>query len=168
VAEWHDAGHDVTMRSASVAPSARLTHGARLARPPAATVTSFVRPTASAPKTVLVVEDARDVREFFAEVLREAGYHVECAESVQEALQALRAHRGVNVVIADYNLADGTGAELIHQASNEGHLDVSTTPTLICTAYRYVELPPRVGMVTKPVDAEQLLLVISRAIEAVA
>jgi DNA-binding NtrC family response regulator len=101
------------------------------------------------PRTVLVVEDARDVREFFTEVLQDAGYRVECAESVQEAY---------------YNLADGTGAELIHQASNEGHLDVRVTATLICTAYRYVELPPHVSMVHKPLDAAQLLRVVARAL----
>jgi CheY-like chemotaxis protein len=116
------------------------------------------------PRTVLVVEDARDVREFFTEVLQDAGYRVECAESVQEALCVLRTGRGVDVIFADYNLADGTGAELIHQASNEGHLDVRVTATLICTAYRYVELPPHVSMVHKPLDAAQLLRVVARAL----
>ena len=113
---------------------------------------------------MLVVEDATDVREFFAEVLQDAGYRVECAESVREALGVLRKGRSVDVIFADYNLGDGTGAELIHQASNEGHLDVTVTATLICTAYRYVELPAHVGMVHKPLDAAQLLLVIARAL----
>jgi CheY-like chemotaxis protein len=117
-----------------------------------------------APRSVLVVEDAPDVRELFAEVLQDAGYRVECAESVQEALRVLRTGAGVDVIVADYNLGDGTGAELIHQACNEGHLDLTATATLICTAYRYVELPPHVGMLRKPVDATQLLLVVARAL----
>jgi DNA-binding NtrC family response regulator len=116
------------------------------------------------PRTVLVVEDASDIRQFFVEVLLDAGYCVECAESVQEALCVLRANRGIDVIFADYNLADGTGAELIHQACNEGHLDVTVTATLICTAYRYVELPPNVGMVHKPLDASQLLDAIAHAL----
>jgi CheY-like chemotaxis protein len=119
---------------------------------------------ARAPRTVLVVEDAEDVREFFAEVLRSAGYRVECAESVHEALGLLRTCKVVDLIFADYNLEDGTGAELIHQARNEGHLDVATTATVICTAYRYVELPPGVGIVHKPLDAAQLLLAIARAL----
>jgi len=127
-------------------------------------LTSFVRPMSSPTRTVLVVEDARDVRELFSVVLQDAGYRVESAESVQEALHVLRKGRGVDVIIADYNLADGTGAELIHQASNEGHLDVRVTATLICTAYRYVELPPHVSMLRKPVDGTQLLLAVERAL----
>lgn len=119
---------------------------------------------AAAPRTVLVVEDARDVRELFANVLEDAGYRVECAESVRGALRMLRTGLGVDVIIADYNLADGTGAELIHQASNEGYLDVRATATLICTAYRYVELPPHVTIVHKPVDPTELLSVIERAL----
>jgi two-component system, NtrC family, nitrogen regulation response regulator NtrX len=113
---------------------------------------------------VLVVEDARDIRELFTNVLEDAGYRVECAESVGGALRMLRSGPGVDVIIADYNLADGTGAELIHQASNEGRLDVRVTATLICTAYRYVELPPHVTMVHKPVDPTELLSVIERAL----
>ena len=128
-------------------------------------LSSYIRPTSSpAPSRVLVVEDARDVRELFAAVLQDAGYHVACAESVQEALRVLRASGRVDVIVADYNLADGTGAELIHQASNEGHLDVEVTATIICTAYRYVELPPHVSMVHKPLDAAQLLRVVARAL----
>jgi CheY-like chemotaxis protein len=110
----------------------------------------------------LVVEDATDVREFFAEVLKDGGYRVQTAESVADALRLLRAGRGVDVIVADYNLGDGTGAELIHQARNEGHL--TATATLICTAYRYVELPPHVGMVQKPIDAVQLLQVVATAL----
>ena len=66
------------------------------------TLSSFVRPMSSALRTVLVVEDASDVRELFAVVLQEAGYRVECAESVQEALSMLRTGRVVDVMVADY------------------------------------------------------------------
>jgi hypothetical protein len=41
---------------------------------------------------------------------------------------------------------------------------VTVTATLICTAYRYVELPPHVSMVHKPLDAAQLLGVVERAL----
>jgi CheY-like chemotaxis protein len=109
------------------------------------------------PRTVLIVEDAEDTREFFAVTLADAGYRVLCAESVQEALTLLRAGGDVDVVIADYSLSDGTGAELIHQAANEGHLDLASTPALICTAYRYVELPPHVAIVHKPIGPVELV-----------
>jgi CheY-like chemotaxis protein len=128
-------------------------------------VSSFVEPITTSPvaRTALVVEDARDVRELFARVLQDGGYRVECAETVREALGLLRTRPGVDVVVADYKLVDGTGTELIHQASNEGYLDVNLTATLICTAYRYVELPPHVTIVHKPIDPHGLLQAIERA-----
>jgi CheY-like chemotaxis protein len=113
-------------------------------------------------RTVLVVEDARDVRELFARILQDGGYRVECADSVREGLRLLRAGQ-VDVLVADYNLGDGTGPELIHQASNEGHLDMNVTAALICTAYRYVELPPHVTLLHKPIDPSGLLLAVARA-----
>jgi DNA-binding response OmpR family regulator len=112
--------------------------------------------------TALVVDDSPDARDFLTVVVAEAGYRVLCAESVQHALGILRMETGIDVVIVDYNLGDGTGAALVHQAVNEGRLDPETTPTIICTAYRYVELPPNVTMLQKPVEPEALL----RAIRA--
>jgi len=107
--------------------------------------------------TVLVVDDSPEARDFITVVVAEAGYRVLCAESVKEALSVLRAGESVDVVIVDYNLGDGTGAAFVHQAVNEGRLDPRSTPTIICTAYRYVELPPNVTMLQKPVEPSALL-----------
>jgi len=113
--------------------------------------------------TALVVDDSPDARDFLTVVVAEAGYRVLCAESVQAALAVLRSGAAIDLVIVDYNLGDGTGAALVHQAVNEGRLDPLTTPTIICTAYRYVELPPNVRMLQKPVEPETLLLAIRAA-----
>ncbi|HTQ43748.1 MAG TPA: response regulator [Polyangiaceae bacterium] len=114
--------------------------------------------------TALVVDDSPDARDFLTVVVAEAGYRVLCAESVQHALGILRVETAIDLVIVDYNLEDGTGAALLHQAINEGRLNPQTTPTIMCTAYRYVELPPNVTMLQKPVEPEALL----RAIRAAA
>jgi CheY-like chemotaxis protein len=115
-------------------------------------------------RTILVVEDARDTREFLVLALEDAGYSVLSAESVREALHVIRAGDHIDLIVADYNLGDGTGAELLHQASNEGHLDLAVTPALICTAYRYVELPPKVAMVHKPIGPVELLSEVARVL----
>jgi CheY-like chemotaxis protein len=115
-------------------------------------------------RTVLIVEDSGDTLAFFAVALEDAGYRTLCAESVQEALALLRTGNSIDVIVADYNLGDGTGAELIHQATNEGHLDLKVTPALICTAYRYVELPPDVAIVHKPLDPAELLREVALAL----
>ena len=120
--------------------------------------------TARPTGTILIVEDASDTCEYFAVALEDAGYRVLCAASVREALRLLRSGLAVDAVFADYNLGDGTGAELIHQASNEGYLDVRVTPALLCTAYTYVELPPHVAIVHKPIGPSELVREIAQAI----
>jgi CheY-like chemotaxis protein len=122
-------------------------------------------PTAEA-RTVLVVEDAVDVREWFSAALRDAGYNVLDAESVKDALGLLRAGKEVGAILADYNLSDGTGAELIHQAGNEGLFAADRQPAVICTAYQYVELPPHVVMLHKPIDPEGLLRAMQAAFDS--
>ena len=112
---------------------------------------------AAAKKTILVVEDAPDVRECFVASLREAGYRVIDAESVEDALCVLRTGQAVDAILVDYNLGDGSGAELIHQARNEGLFEPESQPALICTAYRYVELPPHTRMLHKPIHPADLL-----------
>jgi len=113
---------------------------------------------------VLVVDDSPDARDFFTAVFVEAGYRVVCAASVGQALGILRAGRALDVVLVDYILEDGTGAALVHQAINEGRLDPRSTPTCICTAYRYVELPPNVAMPRKPIESSALLQAVGRCI----
>jgi len=113
--------------------------------------------------TALIVDDSPDAREFFSLVVADAGYRVVCAESVQEALGILRARMPIDVAIIDYCLEDGTGTGLVHQAVTEGYLDPRSTPTFICTVYRYVELPPDVAMLQKPVEPSALLHAIQLA-----
>jgi len=117
-------------------------------------------------RTILVVEDAADVRDYFAASLRDAGYRVLDAATVQDALGMLRAGKCVDAILADYNLPDGTGAELIHQAGNEGLFDARRHPAVICTAYQYVELPPHVAMLRKPIEPADLLHALAAAFDS--
>lgn len=117
--------------------------------------------------TVLVAEDSLDVLELCEHALSTAGYRVLPATSVETALTLLRAGNHVDLIVADYNLGDGTGSELIHQANNEGLFDASEHPALICTAYRYVELPPQVGMLHKPFDPADLVTRVDDALRSV-
>lgn len=108
-------------------------------------------------RIILVVEDAPDIRELFATTLRDAGYRVIESEAVGDALAILRGGAPVDTVVADYNLGDGTGVELIHQARNERGSALTKLRAILCTAYFYVEVPPDVTMLRKPVDPGALL-----------
>ena len=52
---------------------------------------------------VLVVDDHRQARESMADVLRQAGYHVQCVSSALEALKLLE-HESFDVVITDLQM----------------------------------------------------------------
>ena len=118
--------------------------------------------------TILVVDDDPDVLAHCDAILGCGGYRVLGAASVAEALDLLRVSRSIDLIIADYKLGDGTGSELIHQASNEGLFDVHVRPALICTAYRYVEPPPNVAVVHKPIHGDDLARRVDEALRAAA
>lgn len=116
------------------------------------------------PRTILVVEDADDVRELFAVALRSGGFLVLEADSVSSALALLRSSR-VDAVVADYNLGDGSGMELIHQARYERPSTMTPLRAVICSAYRYVEVPRDVPRLQKPVEPEVLVSTVTACLE---
>jgi len=66
----------------------------------------------SARSSILVVEDDKDFTETLTHVLEEAGYKVHTATGRAEA-QALLTRQGVELVLLDFRLAEGTVAELL-------------------------------------------------------
>jgi DNA-binding NtrC family response regulator len=64
------------------------------------------------PASILVVDDHRDTLNVYAAMLRMAGYAPVTANNLAEA-KALCRSRPFDLVIADYELGDGQGSELI-------------------------------------------------------
>jgi two-component system response regulator HydG len=62
---------------------------------------------------VVVVEDETDLRELLVFALEMAKLDVRAAASIEEARALLQGHRGPDVLVADYSLPDGTGADLV-------------------------------------------------------
>jgi len=65
---------------------------------------------------ILVVDDERDILEEVAETLTEEGYQAICAESVDAALDALRDHGDINVIVTDLKMPGRSGADFITEA----------------------------------------------------
>ena len=63
-------------------------------------------------KSILIIDDERDLCEVISRVLKKEGFAVECAFNLAEAAQKLGAHP--DIIILDNNLPDGTGLEYIH------------------------------------------------------
>lgn len=64
-------------------------------------------------KTVLIIDDERDLCEVVSRALTKEGFEVDCAFNLAEAEQKLGAHR--DIVIMDNNLPDGIGLEYIQK-----------------------------------------------------
>jgi len=117
-----------------------------------------------APARILLVDDDAGVRNATAMLLRVEGYNVACAASLAEANQALREDPRVDVVIADYHLQkDETGIDVIAAArdiagASLGAVLVSgdTSSTL-----RDVKATDRLRIASKPIDADELLSLIT-------
>jgi two-component system sensor histidine kinase HydH len=66
-------------------------------------------------RRILVVDDEPVIRLFLQELFEDEGYEVVTAESIAEGLAALK-RGGLNLVVTDKNLPDGTGFEIVHAA----------------------------------------------------
>lgn len=73
----------------------------------------------SVSKTVLLVEDDKDVRDFMEAVLRRGGYHVLMASSGEEAMGIAKS-RPVDVMVTDLVLDSMGGLELAWRVIEEG------------------------------------------------
>ena len=124
-------------------------------------------PTSSSSKpVVLVVDDERNTREGLGRALR-GDYEVVLAESAAAALEALE-RQTVDVMLSDVRMPGGDGLTLLREAR-------ARHPATICillTAYGSVETAVEAmklgaqDFLTKPVNLDQLDLVLARALRA--
>ncbi|HZZ71783.1 MAG TPA: sigma-54 dependent transcriptional regulator [Pirellulales bacterium] len=114
--------------------------------------------------SILLVDDDRQVLEAMADWLRQKGYRLEVAVSVQEACAALR-KRSYDLVLTDVRLDDGDGFEILsHCRENYPGLAV-----ILLTGYGTVDSAVEAirsgafDFLTKPLIDEELELAIDRA-----
>jgi DNA-binding NtrC family response regulator len=114
--------------------------------------------------TILVVDDERPVRFAICEVLRDAGYSVLEADSVQAALEHLAR---AELIISDLAMPGQDGLQLLNIVRREQ----PETPLLILTAHgneRAAVSAMKSGAadyLTKPFDIDELRLSVQRALE---
>ncbi|MFZ5889860.1 MAG: ATP-binding protein [Myxococcota bacterium] len=105
---------------------------------------------------LLVVDDDPAVRRALAHDLRREGFDVLIAGSLREAREVLRGGR-VHVVLADWQLPDAGGADLVSALSREAH-----SGRLVVTSADPAVLPSDgvEHVLAKPWDREQLLQIV--------
>lgn len=120
-------------------------------------------------KTLLVVDDEPSLRDFFRDVLEDAGYGVRTAEGAADALEILE-RESVGVLILDLNLFGMNGIELGRKIRRERPLCVLYAMTG-WTGLFEVEECREAGFddfFAKPVSVDLLLRVVEDAFEKLA
>ena len=114
---------------------------------------------------ILVIDDEKSIRDIFSLLLAEKGYEVETAETGNEGVSRARAF-GPDLVLLDKNLPDVDGVEALSRIKSE----LPGTEIIIITAFgtiRNAVEAVKLGAyayLEKPVDNEELLLAIERAL----
>ncbi len=73
---------------------------------------------------ILVVDDEQAILDEASEALTEEGYQAFCANSVDGALDILRKHGDIVVVVTDLKMPGKTGTNLINEAQAEFKRDI--------------------------------------------
>ncbi len=115
---------------------------------------------------ILVVDDEEGQRGIVAKILHEEGHRCRTAESVKSALSAL-AEETADVVLTDYKMDGGTGIDLVRavkQLAAPPEIVVMTAFGTIDTAVAAMKAGAY-DYLSKPLEREELLLVVTRAAE---
>jgi len=115
---------------------------------------------------VLVVDDDASMLAALSALLRSAGHEAVVAQSGKEALALLDGH--IEAVVTDYAMPQMNGVQLTQLVRQRDE----TLPTILLTAHGSEMVEARAmkagayQYVTKPIDIENLSLVVERALEA--
>ena len=120
----------------------------------------FPGPVPSTSRTILIVEDYRELRRLIGDILREAGYQVSEAANGEEGLSRLREQgEDINVVITDLVMPGMDGhafAEQIRQARSDiTIIFMSADPDSFLE--RVGAWKDAIGLLRKPFTDEELI-----------
>lgn len=116
-------------------------------------------------KTILIVDDERDIHRVLTALLEGAGYAV---ASALDSMQALMSARQVkpDLIVLDIQMPGGGGVKVYERLRiNTNFL---TTPILIYTAIPLAEVQkqiqqhPKTSLLAKPAQPEEILLAVER------
>ncbi len=121
-------------------------------------------------KTVLVVDDEPDARDFLATVLEDNGYATVLAKDGNEAISILEAG-APDLVTLDITMPEKSGVAVYRKLKESD--DLKSIPVIIVTGVsgefeKFIstrrQVPPPEGYVSKPVDHEQFLKMVAELI----
>jgi CheY-like chemotaxis protein len=107
--------------------------------------------------SVLVVDDDQAIREVIAEVLRDEGYEVRCAENGAQALREIHCEQPPDLVLLDLMMPVMSGWEVLEELQSNG--THSHIPIVVVSA---MTAPGAHEHLAKPIDLERLLATVVR------
>ncbi|HEY4447751.1 MAG TPA: ATP-binding protein [Steroidobacteraceae bacterium] len=148
-----------------------------LSLPPGAAQASALQPQAAAPAhqspagrpRVLLVEDDPGVRDATRMLLSVEGYRVTAVASLAAALQSAQDGGPPDLMITDYHLGEGElGTDVIAAVREKLHSEVKAVLVTgdTSTVVKHMANDPRLRVLSKPIDAEQLLMVLKELLSA--
>ncbi|NRA45359.1 MAG: response regulator [Oligoflexales bacterium] len=111
---------------------------------------------------VLVVDDSKTVRMTMSKMLRDLGLAAAEASTGDEGLRLLRENPQVKLVLADYNMPDLNGIEMVKRIKSDQdlkHIHCVMVTSIGVEADRLLEIAKDAGVIawlTKPVNRRQL------------
>jgi len=118
---------------------------------------------------VLLVEDDPGVRDATRMLLNVEGYRVSAVASLAAALQSAQQLGAPDLLITDYHLGEGElGTQVIAAVREKLHSEVRAVLVTgdTSTVIKHMANDPRLRIVSKPIDAEQLLVVLKELLSA--
>jgi CheY-like chemotaxis protein len=106
---------------------------------------------------VLVVDDDEAIRDVVAEVLREEGYDVVCAQNGAQALRTLQGDGQTDLVLLDLMMPVMSGWEVLEEMQSNDRL--SRIPVVVVSA---MSAPGCSEHLAKPIDLDRLLDTVGR------
>ncbi|HEY2339476.1 MAG TPA: ATP-binding protein [Steroidobacteraceae bacterium] len=118
---------------------------------------------------VLLVEDDPGVRDATRMLLSVEGYRVSAVASLAAALQSAQDGGPPDLMITDYHLSEGElGTDVIAGVREKLHSEVKAVLVTgdTSTVVKHMANDPRLRILSKPIDAEQLLMVLKELLRA--
>lgn len=122
----------------------------------------------STKKTIIVIDDDKELVEFLKYLLEDNGYAAITAYDGQEGLEKTRAERP-DLILLDITMPEKSGVKFYREVRDDAEL--KTIPVVMVTGVtidfkKFIhsrrQVPPPDGYITKPVDKQELLDTIAR------
>lgn len=119
-------------------------------------------------KTILVIEDEVDIRNFATRVLELEGYHILQASTAEKGMKSIKGKQ-VSLVLLDLRLSDRNGWTLLKQLKNE--TEPARIPVIVFTASAGVSQQERAfslgaaAYLVKPLSAAKLRKTVARILQ---